>query len=303
MNPDDNIDYIDYTLAQLYEARSSVDRVNYPNNAAQIDHYIKIREGLIPEDSKLPERITKKEIDKFAPIDLTLSDIFYTVLGYFKTNKTQIIEKLKYPGLGLLIASYLQILAPEKMSSISFWVVTVLNMYILTVFAVKCHRMVLLDEHTKGIKKALIWSRRETSFLLNEISIGLLSALPVFLLILTSFWIIINFTGGKTWWLLYSAILCLLGGYFFSRMVLILPAVATDQNENFSSWQTSKIYVWKILLFVVMIPSFISFLSTKGEELLPYFIIVSPFINLFSILFAIISLSLIYKKITMAKVN
>lgn len=61
MTPYDNIDYSDYTLNELHEARSGVDKDKFPNNAAQIDYYIKIKEGFIAEDSKPPERTFKKK--------------------------------------------------------------------------------------------------------------------------------------------------------------------------------------------------------------------------------------------------
>lgn len=322
MNTYDKIDYTDYTLKQLHEARSGIDRSKYPNNAAQIDHYIKIKEGKIAEDCKPPERtiveerITtvdsttqtrqatapysqpQKDIVRFSPVDLPISTIFKDITGYFKSHKTQLFERLKYPSIGVLFTSYLLMLPPQEIKSISFWLATFLNLYILTVFTVKCHRIVLLDEHVKGIKKSLIWSKRETSFLLSEISIGVLSILPVIIILFLSVFFVSKLTDSKTLMLIYPGIVGGLGGYFFSRLVLILPAIATDQNTSFSAWDTSRMYVWKIFLFVVLVPSVISFIVTKGSVMLPYFFVVAPFLNLFVVLLAIISLSLIYKKIT-----
>ncbi len=51
------IDYSQYNLQELYEARFNVNMQKYPRNAELIEHWIKVREGEIPPEPPEPERI------------------------------------------------------------------------------------------------------------------------------------------------------------------------------------------------------------------------------------------------------
>jgi len=102
----DNIDYSEYSLKELYEARVSVNRVKYPKNAEQIEKLIAEKEGTIPKKSiktkieKDPVKTkepnptfhTKKNNDinllnfmfaiKAPIIVSTLASLFFTFLPY-----------------------------------------------------------------------------------------------------------------------------------------------------------------------------------------------------------------------------
>lgn len=56
-----DIDYSKYPLQSLYEARSNVNREQYPRNAQMIDHWIKARESEVPYSE--PQPAEKKKSD------------------------------------------------------------------------------------------------------------------------------------------------------------------------------------------------------------------------------------------------
>lgn len=306
----DNIDYSNHTLDELYQSRAGVYKERYPNNASQIDHYIKIREGTIPEDSPPPARIPSPErrspdSSTVTPVQivyryLSVSEIISRTLDYCWANRASIFSSLKYPGLFLLVLSAAQSTLFWEEENLIYWLFAIGQIFATTIFTIRCHRIFLLSEEPLEFYDVMSWSMRETWFVLYEIALflvaGLLIMLPSMFIIPVIFMLLLN----SSWFFSLAAIVpFILGGYVFSRFTLVLPAVATDQDGSFSTaWDTSGGNGWKIFVLICILPAAIAYLTGRIPSHLWIATTITPIVNLLVLLVEIIALSHIFKELT-----
>lgn len=310
MNHYDNIDYSDHTLDELYQSRAGVYKERYPNNASQIDHYIKIREGTIPEDSPPPARTPSPESrspdsSTATPVQivyryLSVSGIISRTLDYCWANRASIFSSLKYPGIFLLVLSAAQSTLFSDDERLIYWLLSIGQVFATTIFTIRCHRIFLLSEGPLEFYDVMSWSMRETWFVLYEIGLALAAGL---LIILPSMFIVpmIFILAFNSSWLFSLAAIVpfILGGYVFSRFTLVLPAVATDQEGSFATaWNTSGGNGWKIFALICVLPAAIAYLTGKIPGHLWIATTITPVVNLLVLLVEIIALSHIFKELT-----
>lgn len=133
---------------------------------------------------------------------------------------------------------------------------TIVYILIFTVFAVICHRLVLLGDDavpTYGFSK---WTRRETRFsgwLLGIYLIFTVVAMLIGAIGLTLIWNLIEGFEESFYWIMW--ILSAPGLYVFARLSLVLPATAIDNRPNLAwSWGLSSNNGWRLVIVVGVLP-------------------------------------------------
>ena len=231
---------------------------------------------------------------------LSVRKIIGQTLDYISANRAKLIDALKYPGIGLMITSFCQSFSLTKEEGIYSWVLVALQVYFFTIFAVRCHRLILLSESPLSLMETMKWGKRETGFLFYGFGLAgifaIISIVPVFM----SFPLLMKFSDidavvGK----LVGYFFLLPGGYVVSRLSLVLPAAATDHKDYFqSAWDISAGNGWRLFVLVCLLPITIGPITNAiGDSSFPLCFI-SDALMLFFLLIEITVLSHIFKELT-----
>jgi hypothetical protein len=142
--------------------------------------------------------------------------------------------------------------ARDYLPSFSNYLFYFLYCGLFVVFAVTCHRLVLLDPRTIAARMRPRWSWRETRFLAWMIVVGLVFA-GALVVLATPIVNILLWTGlgGDTRieWSVYAGQVLAL--YIISRLFLVFPATAIDRPVNLkSAWRLSKRNGWRLVIVV-----------------------------------------------------
>ena len=210
-------------------------------------------------------------------------------IAFCTVNKSSIFNSLKYSGLGILLPS---LIATEGFGYLNI-PLTILEMYFYFILTVKCHRLFLLNESHGSFKEALLWDKRNTTFMFTSFALALgmgVILVPIFLFTLSMG----PLTEDNSDSLLY--IFAIPYGYLFSRLSLVLPAIAIDEQNDFKrAWLISSGNGWKLFFLILVIPLTTSFIidSINNEQILFKFI--SALLGILVLIIEIIILSNSYK--------
>jgi hypothetical protein len=142
----------------------------------------------------------------------------------------------------------------------ALWLAWVLHGALFTLFAVTCHRLVLLDAETVARRWAPRWSWRETRFFLWIVTLYViaLAAMWLFMLVVVNLWTwFIGGLGGWTEWMLY--VMKIPPIYVFGRLCLLFPATAIDRVATLRwSWDLTRRNGWRLMIIVGGLPFVIS---------------------------------------------
>jgi hypothetical protein len=126
-----------------------------------------------------------------------------------------------------------------------------------TVYAVTCHRLVLLDASAIAARLVPRWSWRETRFLLWQ------SILWFGVMVITmgaTIGITLSLTDNANWtkgawarWVFEISMIPML--YLFARFSMIFPAIAVDRKASLGwSWEMTRHNGWRLTLVVGLLP-------------------------------------------------
>lgn len=181
----------------------------------------------------------------------TLSVVRDKRLGLFQAL---ILVSMTLAGLELAYA-YLLETEPGFLSSMLYIIPYVI---LFTLFAVTCHRIVLLGNSEVPKYGILSWSKRETRFLgWTIVGYFFFTLITMFV---GAFAIPIIATGSSTE-LTYVITLAILvpGSYVLSRLSILLPATSVDERPNLKwAWNITSGNGWKLLLIVALLPQLVS---------------------------------------------
>ena len=221
---------------------------------------------------------------------LSVKQILSEAITFCTENKSSIFNSLKYPGLGIFLLS---LITTEGFGYLNIPLI-ILEMYFYFIFTVKCHRLFLLNESPGSFKEALLWDKRNTTFMFTSFALALglsIILVPILLFTLSMG----HFTEGNSdRYLFYIFVIPF--GYFFSRLSLVLPAIAIDEQNDFKrAWLISKGNGWKLFFLILGIPLTTSFIieSINNEQILFKFI--SALLGILVLIIEIIILSNSYK--------
>jgi hypothetical protein len=160
---------------------------------------------------------------------LSILRVVIDALGEIRTKWRGLFKALILPALAITSVEAIQGIAPIRFPwPLVFWILSA-PFYVL--FAVVCHRVVILGESSLPSSIGIFWSKRETRFLgwtvvLIIVSWGLALALGVVAYVLP------DSVFGMSMPLLPYVIIGVILYYFYVRLSLVFPATAVDRNTS-----------------------------------------------------------------------
>ena len=189
-------------------------------------------------------------------------DIGKIVFGAFIVpwrNRYAFVRTLWIPLLALTAVSLLWGHLDEPFRGRVVWALYAVYWLLFVLFAVTCHRLVLLDAAAVSFRSLPSWSWRETRFALLLGAVGVI-CIVVMLGTVTFF---MNVPGMATAsrngleWIKYLAVIP--AYYVFARMSLVLPATAVDRKVDLKwAWRSTKTNGWRLVLVVGVLPWVVS---------------------------------------------
>lgn len=170
--------------------------------------------------------------------------IVTTAMVSLKNNRVALFHALFVP---VLISLFLS-LAPEVgLGGLEKFILNIIDTIINTIIAVTTHRIVLLGPDAVN-KWSMVWTRRETRFLLVTFTFSLAAVGIIFSsLILSSR---LQLDG----WLVLIVVGFVIS-YLLSRLYLVYPAVAIGQAISFKhSWELTRKHQFLVWFSVVLFP-------------------------------------------------
>lgn len=176
------------------------------------------------------------------------------------------------------------------------WVSWIPDSILFTIFAVLCHRMLLIGEPTRDLLWTIWWTKRETRFCILVIGVYIVVTLlliPVLALILLTFLAALKGIGAV--WdsndpllnafkkPLQNFIRDVGWGYFLGRLSLMFPAIAVDLKPTLVwAWATSMGNGWRLAILVGTPPFVLAFVNEglifSGLDQLPWILSLVQFL-------------------------
>jgi hypothetical protein len=198
--------------------------------------------------------------------------------------------------------------ASEWISYTSGWVIQFVNLFIVSVFAVVCHRVVLLGRSGVSFGVAPRIGRRELRFFGFALLLQVFYFVPVFVCLnLAVNALPLIFAQGlpftekdpgevmETWGIYFFHIPAL---YLLARLSLVLPATAIDLRPTLRwSWETTRRNGWRLCVAIFGLPWLLSMLiwSLYREGATHFEFVALMAIATAALIFGIAALSLSYK--------
>jgi hypothetical protein len=146
-------------------------------------------------------------------------------------------------------------LAGDRISGAAAWAAWGANGILWILFAVICHRLVLLEPQHGDVAMVPGWGRRETLFLAWLAAVYVIIMAVVTVAIMVGGAIVANLASTSLFESIYGPVAAALGTYLFARMSLVLPATAIDARTTLTQvwWQTQG-NGWRLALIVGGLP-------------------------------------------------
>jgi hypothetical protein len=195
-----------------------------------------------------------------APLDVTK-----VVFGAFAVpwmNRAAFARGLAVPFAFLALLGVVEALAAEDLPQPAMWGMVVLHGLVFVLFAVTCHRLVLLDPLVVAQTPMPRWTRRETRFLLKALAMWTVCLGVGFALM--SLFVFAAFPLVKkleSEWIaaIVMPIFLLPMFYLVARFSLVLPATALDRKVGLGwAWGLSEGNSWRLFLVIGILPWVIS---------------------------------------------
>jgi hypothetical protein len=195
-----------------------------------------------------------------APLDVTK-----VVFGAFAvpwTNRAAFARALAVPFAFVAMLGVVQTLAAEDLPQPALWGMAVLHGLVFVLFAVTCHRLVLLDPLTVSQTPVPRWTRRETRFFLKALAMWALCmgvGFAFMALFVFAAAPLLEELGPKWFTSILMPIFLLPMYYLVARLSLVLPATALDRKVGLGwAWDLSAGNSWRLFLVIGILPWVIS---------------------------------------------
>lgn len=235
---------------------------------------------------------------------LPVLETISTAIGAIHRNWFALVQALAIPAIIITAAEWIQMrFTGGLFSAILFWAISA-PFYVI--FAVVCHRTVILGKSAIPNPYGLFWSERETRFfgwtiVLIVMSWGFTLAINLLARVFPS-----DIRGISVPWIA-AIFVVLLAGFFYVRLCMVFPATAIDHKTslvdawNLTSNSAAQILLALVLPIIVLVGIYI-FLSVPfravGHNAQ---IFLSEIMRLVSLLVTICVLSVSYR--TLAKLD
>ncbi|MBX3665356.1 MAG: hypothetical protein KF834_06700 [Burkholderiales bacterium] len=214
-------------------------------------------------------------------------------------NRRTFSRVLAVPISALLLLALIEQHTKTLLSAPAGILFTVIQTAAFSIFAVRCHRLVLLEENAPFLGAIPVWSKRETRFFLWICAIALVFLVSVIGSLTLLAGISNVFMDTKSLKPFSAGIFIILGilTYLFARISVIFPAIALDQNINLqSAWRQTRANGWRLVFVVGITPWVISEILdlASRDDGSPLETLILTFAACASAVFVVTALSLSY---------
>jgi|KBSSwiStaDraftv2_1062776.scaffolds.fasta_scaffold229742_3 hypothetical protein len=193
---------------------------------------------------------------------LPLSEIVAQAFRLPWERRGDFIRALALPALAIAAIRLGWWLAGDQLGSALSWAAWAAHGAAWVLFAVACHRLVLLDLRGDDVPRVPGWGRPETVFLLAALLAcatvmlaGMAALLPVAL--------IVSIVSDSLWETISHPLGAVLGTYVFARMAPVLPAAAIGARVNLPEmWRRTRGNGWRLAFVVGVLPWALAYVSS-----------------------------------------
>jgi hypothetical protein len=178
------------------------------------------------------------------------------------------IRALALPALAIVAIRVGWWLAADAMHGALAWAAWAAHGAAWVLFAVACHRLILLDLHGDGVPRIPGWGRPETIFALAAL-LACATAMVVLLVASLPLVIVVSAISQPAWDTLNHPLNAMLGTYVFARLAPVLPAAAIGARVNLPEmWRRTRGNGWRLAFIVGVLPWALTFVSEAwgGDE-------------------------------------
>jgi hypothetical protein len=203
----------------------------------------------------------------------------------------------------LFLVTFEQLMSSIKQhAAFGYWMHFLLQMAVITIFSVTCHRLVLISPQVPSSASVLRFGRREMRFLYWIFAFAVVFIIMCLLLIVlassTARFSSSELGGLETSTAFFLAAIPIL--YVLARLSVIFPAIATDTELSLkSAWKLTANNGWRLLVIVVGLPMIITAISYPLYLDNPSIVetIVLSFINTGLNVIQVVAISLAYQEL------
>jgi hypothetical protein len=209
-------------------------------------------------------------------------------------------KALTLPAIAIVATQVGWYLANEQLSEPMKWAAYGANKILWILFAVICHRLVLLGLRPIDVARVPGWGLRETLFL-GWLLLLWLIIMPIVYGFLMVFGAIVGQFSTALFDASYLYVALVIGTYFFARLSLAFPATAIDVRTNpLKVWRQTRGNGWRLVVVIGVFPwafgQIAAFIS-GDEPGVAKAVLVTALTTVF-LAFEIAALSLSYRELT-----
>lgn len=169
-------------------------------------------------------------------------------------HRAAFAKALALPAIAIVATQVGWYLANERLSEPMKWAAWGANKILWILFAVICHRLVLLGLRPVDVAPVPGWGWRETWFL-GWVLLLYLIIMPIVLGLIMVFGTIVGQFSTALFDAIYQDLGLVIGIYFFARLSLVLPATAIDVRANpLRVWRLTRGNGWRLVVVIGVFP-------------------------------------------------
>lgn len=184
-------------------------------------------------------------------------------------RRGEFVRALAIPTIAIVAIRIGWWLAGEKMTGAIAWAGSGAYAILWILFAVACHRLVLLDQSAAEIPVVPGWGRRETLFLAWTVSLCVTTWIAGAIALVTIGTVVVNLTSVAFFETVFQKLMYVIATYVFARLAFLLPAAAIDARSTFiKAWQQTRGNGWRMVVVVGVLPWTFGYLFAfiEGDE-------------------------------------
>ncbi|MBN2466954.1 MAG: hypothetical protein JXD19_02285, partial [Deltaproteobacteria bacterium] len=156
-------------------------------------------------------------------------------------GRSRLAKALLVPIIGMLLLRFISLSSDESQGVLLMSFLFAAQILLFTIFAVTCHRLVLLGDDSVPPYGLQTWTGRETRFVGWFLELIFIFVAITILLVVPLGFMGSLLGGGDSQPLWFMYLFCIPGLYVLSRLSIILPAIAIDKREDLLwAWRVSK---------------------------------------------------------------
>ena len=169
-------------------------------------------------------------------------------------HRAAFVKALALPAIAIVATQVGWYLANEQLSDPMKWAAWGANKILWVLFAVICHRLVLLGLRPIDVARLPGWGLRETLFL-GWLLLLWLIIMPIVYALLMVFGTIVGQFSTALFDASYLYVGLVIGSYFFARLSLVFPATAIDVRTNpLRVWRLTRGNGWRLVVVIGVFP-------------------------------------------------